>query len=112
LATVFLENLSSDLDRANFFIVGSEVALREPTVREKLHKLQESYIEVLVKVINRGIEDGILRSVDARKVAILVKSLVDGIEGNIALGIEPEPLALVPVGLDLIMNGILAKSGN
>ena len=105
LAQHFLENFSSLQDRAKFFLIMSEVAIREPAVREKLLELQEVYIVFLTKFLEDGMERGEIRRTNPRAVAIFMKGLLDGLEGNSVLGYDMDLPSLVPVGVDLILRG-------
>jgi AcrR family transcriptional regulator len=107
LARGFLDAFAQQSDRPNFFIVMSEVALREPVVKTKLVDMQEHYIDLLTDFIEAGIESGDLRPTHPRATAIFLKSLVDGLEGNTALGMNLDLDRLIPAGLDLLLNGVL-----
>ena len=106
MAQSYLSAFSTQTARANFFIVMSEVALREESVKEKLLKLQEVYITVLAGFFEDGIAAGELRSVPPRAAAIFVKSLLDGLEGNIALGLDLELETLIPAGVGVLLHGV------
>ena len=106
LAQAYLREFSAQTDRPNFFVVAGEVALREPLVKQKLVDLQEAYIEVLSAFIDQGVTSGEFRRINARAAAIFLKSLMDGIEANIALGLEIDIEALISAGMDVILHGV------
>ena len=105
LARHFLENFAELQDRAKFFLVMSEVAIREPAVREKLLELQEVYIVFLSEFLEAGMERGEIRRTNPRAIAIFMKGLLDGLEGNSVLGYDMDLPSLIPVGVDLILRG-------
>lgn len=105
LAQHFLENFQSLQDRAKFFIVMSEVAIREPKVREKLLEMQEVYIDLLSDFLQRGMDAGEIRKTNPRAMAIFMKALLDGLEGNSILGYDMDLPGLATVGVDLILHG-------
>ncbi len=109
LAQHFLDHFASNLDRSNFFMVSSEVALREPAVRQKLFDLQSRYIEVLTEFIESAMAAGELRVSNARVMAVYLKCLIDGIEGNTALGLDLDLPSFIPAGVDLLLNGLLPR---
>lgn len=107
LAQHFLERFAHQTEESNFFIVMSEVALREEAIKEKLLTLQELYIERVSEFFQSGIDDGTFRPINARVAAIYLKSLIDGLEGNTALGLEIDLNTFIPMGMDLLLNGFL-----
>lgn len=107
LAQRFLTSFAFASDRPNFFVVMSEVALREPVVKEKLLALQNHYIDVLTQFFAVGVQSGEVRKVNPRSAAIFIKSLMDGLEGNTALGLDLNLQTLIPSGLDMLLNGLL-----
>jgi AcrR family transcriptional regulator len=110
MAQKYLRDFSVQTDRPNFFIVMSEVALREPLVKQRLAALQELYIGILTQFFEAGIGNGEMRPVHPRAAAVLLKSLMDGLEGNTALGIDLDLETLIPSGLDVLLNGLLATA--
>ncbi len=111
LASHFLATFSQNLERSNFFMVMSEVALREPAVKERLLHLQSNFIELLTAFVEEAMEVGEVRRTNARALAIYLKCLVDGLEGNTALGLDLDLPTFLPTGIDLLLNGVLPKAG-
>jgi AcrR family transcriptional regulator len=107
LAQRFLTSFAFASDRPNFFVVMSEVGLREPVVKQKLLAMQNHYIDMLEHFLAAGVDSGEIRPVHPRSAAIFVKSLLDGLEGNTALGLDLDLQTLIPSGLDMLLNGLL-----
>jgi hypothetical protein len=76
-------------------------------VKQKLLDLQNHYIDMLERFLAAGVETGEIRPVNPRSAAIFVKSLMDGLEGNTALGLDLDLQTLIPSGLDMLLNGLL-----
>lgn len=105
LAQHYLENFAHLQDRAKFFIVMTEVAIREDAVREKLLELQQRYIDVLTTFLEAGMASGEIRKTNPRAVAIFMKALLDGLEGNSVLGYDLDVASLASVGVELLLHG-------
>jgi AcrR family transcriptional regulator len=111
LANGFLANFAEESGRAKFFIVMSEVAIREPDVKIRLIELQEHFLERLTVFVEQAIENEVFRPTNARAVALFLKALMDGLEGNTALGIDMDLSVLIPAGLQILFQGLMNARG-
>lgn len=109
LARHYLEYFSSAPDAPRFFIVMGEMGLRDEALREKLLEMQTAFIDEIAKLIQQGIDEGVLRDVDAKSVSALLKALIDGVEGLHALGYGVEIDKLLGVGLELVLGGLVKR---
>ncbi len=107
----FFERFHGESDTARFFIVMGEMALRDKQLRQKLSDIQQSYVEALSAVLQKGIESGLLRSgIDARAAAVVWKAMMDGLEANAALDSAGELRKIRFEALvDVVLGGVLAK---
>lgn len=109
IAGHYLSYFDQAPDAPRFFIVMGEMALRDEALAKKLLEMQAAFIEQISKLLEQGVQEGMLRETNTLAVAALLKALLDGVEGLNALGYQLEAPALVQAGLDLVMNG-LAKT--
>jgi AcrR family transcriptional regulator len=84
-------------------------ALREETVRITLKKYFRSYVELLIPIIQQGIDSGEFRAINAREAAIAAGATF---EGTILLWVyDPETVDLdrcMETGFRLFLNGLKA----
>jgi TetR/AcrR family transcriptional regulator len=110
LGATFIERFQGESDTARFFIVMSEMALRDKDLRTKLQEIQKSYIEALSLLVERGTKAGFLRNVNPRATAFLWKAMMDGVEGNVALDSANEFRNLdFPAIIDVVLSGVIQK---
>jgi len=87
------------------------LAFRNKTVQKALSKYFEHYIEVLVPIIQGGIDAGEFRQTDAQDVAIAVGAIL---EGTVLLWVYDKTLVDVDhhirTGIRLLLNGILVQA--
>ena len=102
----FLEYFHQAPDAPRFFVVMGEMALRDEEVRKRLMQMQQAFIGEVTKLVEQGIQEGVLRPIDAPAVAALLKALVDGIEGLNALGYPLDAPRHLGACLDLLMEGL------
>jgi AcrR family transcriptional regulator len=84
-------------------------ALREETVHNTLKKYFRSYVELLIPIIQQGIDSGEFRSINTREAAIAAGAIF---EGTILLWVyDPEIVDLdrsMETGFRLFLNGLKA----
>jgi AcrR family transcriptional regulator len=84
-------------------------ALREETVRNALKKYFRSYVELLIPIIQQGIDFGEFRTINAGETAIAASAIF---EGTILLWVyDPETVDLdrsMETGFRLFLNGLKA----
>jgi AcrR family transcriptional regulator len=87
------------------------LAFRNRTVQKALSKYFEHYMEVLVPIIQRGIDSGEFRQADAQEVAIAAASIF---EGTVLLWVYDKRLVDVDhhirSSMRLLFDGVLAPS--
>ncbi len=108
LAQTFVEHFGTVPDAPRFFVVMGEMALRDPDLAAKLRDRQGVFIDEVAKLIEQGVAEGLLRQVEPRAAAALLKALVDGVEGLSALAYPIDMGQLLTTGLDFVMRGLLA----
>ncbi|MBI3070743.1 MAG: TetR/AcrR family transcriptional regulator [Deltaproteobacteria bacterium] len=106
LTTFFVQAFVSDKDSPRFSLVRTECALRDDKLRRALLKMQRQYIDSMVTILEAGVASGEFRKVDMEPTAIVLKAIMDGIEGALALGLEVDPTRLVKAGLELVVHGL------
>jgi len=109
LAAHWIEYFNTARDATRFFLVMGEMGLREPELARRLLEMQTVFIEEVGKLIEAGIAEGVLREVNARAAAALLKSLLDGVELLTALEYPLESAELLATGLEIVMNGLVKK---
>lgn len=110
LGAHYVEYFSSAPDAPRFFVVMGEMALRDPRLASRLLEMQTAYVDMVASLIQQGIEAGLLRPVEPRKVAAILKAVLDGVEGLTALGFPLEGSDYLSTGMELIMNGLWQPS--
>lgn len=105
----YLEYFSGAPDAPRFFIVMGEMALRDEAVARRLLEMQTTYIERIAGLIEQGVAESVLRPVDSKVVAALLKALLDGVEGLQALRYPMELPQFVAAGMELVLNGLMTR---
>jgi AcrR family transcriptional regulator len=109
LARYYLDFFKDRPDYPRFFMVMGEMAGRDESVRNMLAALQREYTKVISRIIQAGIDSGALKPVDPEATAMLLKGIIDAIEGYIAIGVDMELERVLATGMEVIMNGLLKK---
>ncbi len=90
-----------------FFLLMSELAIRDEDVRRQVNAVHEEFVSATEKVITQGIEEGAFRPYDARAVALFLKAFIDGLAGQSAVGMRPDADRLATDGLRVLLQGLL-----
>lgn len=106
LAGYFME-LFTNSDRPRFMVIIGEMALRDEEIQEQLKELQTNYFDRIAELLNRGVEAGQVRECDARSMAIVLKSMLDGMQANLALGMTVDVEETLTAAMDLLAHGII-----
>jgi AcrR family transcriptional regulator len=106
LAKYYLEYFSAAPDAPRFFIVMGEMGLRDAKLASRLLEMQTSFIDQVAKLIDQGVAEGMLKPVDSKAVAALLKALIDGVEGLQAIRYPIDMNQFVGVGMDLVLGGL------
>lgn len=107
LAGHYLQFFSQAPDEPRFLIVMAEMALRDEAVAARLLEMQQAYIVQIAKLIEMGTDEKLLKPVDYESVAILLKALLDGVEGLHALNYPLDLSRFLQAGLQLLNEGLL-----
>jgi AcrR family transcriptional regulator len=87
------------------------LAFRNKYVQKALKKYINRYIDILVPIIQRGIDSGEFRQVDAREAAIAMGAMI---EGTLLLWVYDktlvEPQHHIHSGMKLLLEGVQARS--
>ncbi len=90
-----------------FFLLMSELAIRDEDVRRKVTGVHEDFVSATEAVILLGIREGAFRPYDARAVALFLKAFIDGLAGQSAVGMRPDTERLATDGLRVLLQGLL-----
>lgn len=96
---------------ARFFVVMTEVALRDDAVAGRLAEMQHAYVQSIKTVLDEGVEAQELRPVDSEALAVFLKAIVNGLEVGIALGYDIQLGRVIPAALNALLTGILPDRG-
>jgi len=110
LGKEYLEYFSAIEHPPRFFLLMTEMAIRDDGVRQHLRAIHERFVQGISHVIAQGVDEGLLRPVDPQAVAILLKGLVDGLSGQAAAGIRLDVPRLANDGVDVVLHGLLAQA--
>src|SRR5262249_19233028 len=97
-------------DAPRFFIVMGEMGLRDEELASRLLAMQNAFITEIARLLDQGVSEGMLRPVDTRAVAALLKALLDGVEGLQALRFPMDLQQYVGVGMEFILGGLMMRS--
>ncbi len=109
LGREYLEYFSAIEDPPRFFLLMTEMAIRDDGVRQHLRAIHERFVQGISHVIAQGVAEGLFRPVDPQAVAVLLKGLVDGLSGQAAAGIRPDVPRLANDGVGVVLHGLLAR---
>ena len=108
LAEHFMQ-LFASTDRPRFMVIMGEMALRDEEVAKMLREMQLNYFKRVSQLLDRSVEDGQVRICDTYAVAIVLKSLLDGVQANFALGIELDLEATIAAAMEILVHGLSPK---
>lgn len=106
----YLEYFSTAPDAPRFFIVMGEMGLRDEALAKRLLEMQSSYIDEIAKLIDQGIAEGVLRPVDSKVAAALLKALLDGVEGLQAIRYPMDLGRFLGAGMELVLGGLVKRT--
>ncbi|HEV8324439.1 MAG TPA: TetR/AcrR family transcriptional regulator [Myxococcota bacterium] len=107
LAQYFVDYFTARPESARFALAVSEMATRDAGLRATLHEMQGAFHKRLTRLVENGVASGVFRAdLDAESVAILLKGIMDGVEGLIAVGIAVDIDRLLTAGLDMVFRGV------
>ncbi len=109
MARQYLQYFSGLEDPPRFFLLMTEMAIRDEAIRENVKAIHERYVQGLATIISQGSDEGIFRPVDAESLSTLLKALIDGLSGQAAAGLRPDVGRLTSAGMDILLNGLLTQ---
>jgi AcrR family transcriptional regulator len=107
MARQYLDYFSGLEDPPRFFLLMTEMAIRDEAIRENVRAIHEQYVQGLAAIIAQGSDEGIFRPVDAEALSTMLKALIDGISGQAAAGLRPNVARLSSAGMDILLHGLL-----
>ena len=90
-----------------FFMIMSEMAIRDEEIRERANQIHERFVVEVAKLIQEGIDSGAFRPLDPVSAALMLKAFIDGLAGQAAVGIRPDVKRLSTDGVRLILEGLV-----
>ena len=90
-----------------FFLMMSEMAIRDEEVQEELQATHRRFNEAASRILAQGMAEGTFKKGDPEAAAILLKAMIDGLAGQSAIGIRPDKERLSQGGIQLFLNGLL-----
>jgi AcrR family transcriptional regulator len=92
-----------------FFLMSSEAAIRDDEIQEELAATHQRFVDATTRILAQGMAEGTFREQDPLASAMLFKAMIDGLAGQAAIGIRPDPERLTQAGIGTILHGILAR---
>ena len=90
-----------------FFMMMSEMAIRDPDIQEELQATHQRFIDAVSRILAQGMAEGTFKQGDPLAAAQLLKAMIDGLAGQSAIGIRPDKSRLSAGGIQLLMRGLL-----
>jgi AcrR family transcriptional regulator len=90
-----------------FFLMMCEQAIRDDEVREEVQAVHQRFIDALSRILAQGVAEGSFQPMDPIAVAQILKAMIDGLAGQSAIGIRPDPNRLQGDGLEVLLRGLL-----
>jgi AcrR family transcriptional regulator len=91
-----------------FFLMMIEQGIRDEEIREECQAVHQRFVDALAGILAEGMDQGSFRRADPMALAQLLKSMIDGLAGQSAIGLRPDSAALLGDGLQLLLHGLLA----
>lgn len=93
-----------------FFLMMTEMAVRDDEIREECQAVHVRFTDACTRILAQGMDEGSIRQGDPNAMAMMLKAMIDGMAGQSAIGIRPDPEKLVQGGIQFVLHGILAGS--
>ena len=90
-----------------FFLMMCEQGIRDEEIREELTAVHRRFVNAATLMLAQGQSEGAFRKGDPAAMAQLLKAIIDGLAGEAAIGIRPDPEKLMNDGIQVILYGIL-----
>jgi len=106
LGTSYLDYFAGLKTPPRFFLLMTEMAIRDEQIRERVTNVHQLFVERLAALIAEGSAAGAFREIDPLAVSILLKAMVDGLAGQSVIGVRPDVSRLSTDGIRLILEGL------
>ncbi|MCB9779030.1 MAG: TetR/AcrR family transcriptional regulator [Alphaproteobacteria bacterium] len=106
LGTQYLDYFAGMKSPPRFFLLMTEMAIRDEEIRDRVQDIHERFIAELAAIVRQGQEAGEFGPMDPVAVAQLLKAFIDGLAGQSAVGIRPDVQRLSTDGIRLIFEGL------
>jgi AcrR family transcriptional regulator len=110
MARQYLDYFSGLETPPRFFLLMTEMAIRDVTIRARVQAIHERYVQGLATIIAQGVQEGVFRPVDPQALSTLLKALIDGLSGHAAAGLRPDVQRLTSAGMDILLHGLLLET--
>lgn len=107
LGTKYLDYFAGLKSPPRFFLLMSEMAIRDEELRAKVNAIHERFVDRIAQVVQQGIDEGVFAPYDPRAVGLMLKALIDGLAGQSAVGVRPDVDRLSTDGLRMLLMGLL-----
>jgi AcrR family transcriptional regulator len=107
LGTKYLDYFAGLKSPPRFFLLMSEMAIRDEELRGKVNAIHERFVDRIAQVVQQGVDEGVFAPYDPRAVGLMLKALIDGLAGQSAVGVRPDVERLSTDGLRMILLGLL-----
>ncbi len=109
LARRYMDHFSELESPPRFFLLMSEMAIRDEEVRQRVIAIHDRFVDELAQLIEQGTREGTFDDVDPVAAAVMLKAFIDGVAGQAAIGVRPDVERLTTDGIRLVMYGLAAR---
>lgn len=107
LGTKYLDYFAGLKTPPRFFLLMSEMAIRDESIRMRVKGIHTRFVERIAAVIKQGMDEGSFAVYDPLAVAQMLKAIIDGLAGQSAVGARPDVERLTTDGIRLLLFGLL-----
>jgi AcrR family transcriptional regulator len=107
LGTKYLDYFAGLKTPPRFFLLMSEMAIRDESIRKRVNGIHSRFVERISAVIKQGMDEGSFAVYDPLAVAQMLKAIIDGLAGQSAVGARPDVERLTTDGIRLLLFGLL-----
>lgn len=109
VGTSYLQFLSFGGPSSRLHLMMSEAALRDAGLAAELVALHQRFVDAVTRILAQGMAEGTFRPMDPMLVATLLKAMMDGLSGQVALGMGIDATAMADEGFRTILRAVLAR---
>lgn len=107
LGTKYLDYFAGLKTPPRFFLLMSEMAIRDESIRARVNGIHTRFVERIAAVVRQGMDEGRFAEYDPLAVAQMLKAIIDGLAGQSAVGARPDVERLTSDGIRLLLFGLL-----